>query len=349
MTPHRSRIPDEHAARLSVLPEPLRAVLEAELAAGNEIVEVGSSFPAPPVGVYVKLARAVTTRPRADGDGISFHDRNGSSYSGEFHDEGRFHFILEPPHPPQPEPDMHAIRARLDAEHAAALVPPGADTAMDSGADADTNADKDADKDAVSRFRQSMVMDYEKWHDGIGYDLSVLAAATPAERAQIEGLLVARGVSDWRDAEALAALDSPAARAVLEDALRSGSTEIRLAVTRHAPDVGSDEQRVSSLVAALETTELFGGLSQALDEVPDIHPQRVLDALFRGALQRSGEVAVHFAAMLCFLHGKADEPFDWNQRPFFLRFHTEVRSEREAVFRELCGMIGVDAKKYLAP
>jgi hypothetical protein len=51
--------------------------------------------------------------------------------------------------------------------------------------------------------------------------------------------------------------------------------------------------------------------------------------------------------MLTFLHGKADEPFDWEQRPFFLRFHTEVRSEREAVFHELCERIGVDAGKYL--
>ena len=51
--------------------------------------------------------------------------------------------------------------------------------------------------------------------------------------------------------------------------------------------------------------------------------------------------------MLAFLHGQADEPFGWNQRPFFLRFHTAVRSEREAVFRELCARIGVDAGTYL--
>jgi hypothetical protein len=47
--------------------------------------------------------------------------------------------------------------------------------------------------------------------------------------------------------------------------------------------------------------------------------------------------------MLAFLHGKASEPFDWQQRPFFLRFHTEDRREREAVFRELCAKLGIDA------
>jgi hypothetical protein len=204
-----------------------------------------------------------------------------------------------------------------------------------------------ADTEAVRRFRESMVIDHEKWHDGIGYDLAVLRAATPGERGAIESLLLARGAADWRDVEALAALGTPAALAALQDALATGSTEIRLAVLRHAPDLVSHDVRVANLVAALESAEPFGGLSQTLAEVPACHPPPVLDALFRGALERGGDVAVHFAAMLAFLHGKADEPFDWNQRPFFLRFHTEVRSEREAVFRELCELIGVDAGQYV--
>ena len=88
----------------------LRDLLLAELAAGNSIVEVGHSFPAPPVGCYFKLASPVSTRPRASGDGIDFYDRNSSIYSGEFTDAKRFFFILEPPNPPPPEPDMDAIR-----------------------------------------------------------------------------------------------------------------------------------------------------------------------------------------------------------------------------------------------
>ncbi len=323
MSPPGSRIPDEHVARLAGLPAPLRALLEAELAAGNGIVEVGSSFPAPPVGVYVKLARPVSTRPRADGDGISFYDRNGALYSGEFHDERRFHFILEPPHPPEPEPAPPADRAP-----AAGGVPGGSE--------------------AVHRFRESMVIDFDAWHDGTGYDLSALTSATPAERRQLESLLVARGVSGWRDVEALAALETPAARELLQAAMQSSSLALRLAVIRHAPGVASHEQRVGTLVEALQTAEFFGGLSQALDELPDFHPQPVLDALFRGALQRGGDVAVHCAAMLTFLHGKADEPFDWEQRPFFLRFHTDEPRERQAVFRELCERLGVKAETYLA-
>lgn len=340
MTPARDLIPAEYAARLAGFPPELKALLEAELAAGNEIAEVASCFPAPPAGVYVKLARPVTTRPRADGGGISFYDRNGSTYSGEFHDARRFHFVLEPPHPPEPEPDMDAIRA---AVHGSRLVPTSSGESQSSASASPTSAEDGA----VRRFERSMVVDYEKWHDGIGYDLEVLRAATPDERKQIEDLLVARGASDWRDVEALASLDTPRAQAALRTASRTGSREIRLAVVSHAPELVPDAERTALLVAALGTDVLFGGLSQALDQVAEFHPPEVIDALFRGALGRTGDVAVHFAAMLTFLHGKAAEPFDWNQRPFFLRFHTEDRAEREAAFRELCARIGADPAKHL--
>src|SRR5262249_33247684 len=38
------------------------------------------------------------------------YDRNSSIYSGEFTDAKRFYFVLEPPDPPPPEPNMDAIR-----------------------------------------------------------------------------------------------------------------------------------------------------------------------------------------------------------------------------------------------
>jgi diadenosine tetraphosphatase ApaH/serine/threonine PP2A family protein phosphatase len=97
----------------------------------------------------------------------------------------------------------------------------------------------------------------------------------------------------------------------------------------------------------LQNADLYSGLSKTLDQIEDFHPPEVVEALFRGALQREGEVSVHFAAMLMFVHGKAKEPFDWEQRPFFLRFHTENRAERAAAFQELCEKIGVDASAYL--
>jgi len=104
----------EQQKELTSFPPALRALVEAELAAGNSIDEVGHSFPAPPVGAYLKLAIKVTTRPRETGEGLHFYERNGSSYSGEFTDAQRFYFVLEPANPPPPELDMDAARKALE-------------------------------------------------------------------------------------------------------------------------------------------------------------------------------------------------------------------------------------------
>lgn len=319
-------IPAEFMADLKAMPQVLRELLEAELAAGNRIEEVSYGFPAPPVGACFRLARRVSTRERASGGGIDFRERNSSTHSGEFTDAKRHFFILEPPAPEPEEPDSDAIRAARA---------PAPDPPRETKAPAE---------DAVARFAKSMQMDHEKWHDGTGYDLDVLETASPKEKARIEAMLVARGVRDWRDVEALAAIDSPQARALLVEAAQCGDPTIETAVMRAAPELVSDGRRTASLVAALETAEVYGGLTQALLEVEEFHPPQVVDALFRGVLNRDGATAGHFAAMLMYLHGKTEEPYDFELRPFFLQFQDGDRREH---FRELCERIGVDAGKYL--
>lgn len=101
--------PDQNA-ELAKFPTALRALIDAELAAGNIIEEIGHSHPAPPVGAFVKFTKKVATRVRASGEGLKFYERNSSLYSGEFYDDERFFFVLEPANPPPPYPDMDAIR-----------------------------------------------------------------------------------------------------------------------------------------------------------------------------------------------------------------------------------------------
>jgi len=79
----------------------------------------------------------------------------------------------------------------------------------------------------------------------------------------------------------------------------------------------------------------------------EFHPPTVIDALFKAALAAPGESAVHYAALLFFLHGRAKEPFDWDHRPFFLKFNETDRKLRRAAFKELCETCGVDAGKYM--
>ena len=199
----------------------------------------------------------------------------------------------------------------------------------------------------LERFLASMVMDFDKWHDGTGYDVALLDLMSRSECDQAEEALIRHSPRDWRDIEALARINSPRARREVGAALTSSDNHVRREAMRHAGDKAQPADRERLLVRSLENDVIYGGLTQAIDEAATFYPPAVVDALFRGALNRNGEAAVHFAALLMFIHGKSAEPFDWNHRPFFLRFHTADRAERERVFRELCETVGVDPAKYL--
>lgn len=108
------------AKEIAAFPAALRELIEAELAAGNRVVEVSSTFPAPQCGAYAKLEKPVTTRPREAGCGLKFVDRNWLSYTGEFSDDLGHFFVLEPPRPPEMEADMNAIREEMAARCRAA-------------------------------------------------------------------------------------------------------------------------------------------------------------------------------------------------------------------------------------
>jgi hypothetical protein len=66
------------------------------------------------IAEIARLARKVGTRPRASGDGLAFRARFSSLSSGEFTDAERVHFVVEPPDPPLPEPDMDEIRRQAN-------------------------------------------------------------------------------------------------------------------------------------------------------------------------------------------------------------------------------------------
>jgi hypothetical protein len=198
---------------------------------------------------------------------------------------------------------------------------------------------------AVERFLSSMIVDLEKWRDGIGYDLEAIAEASGNDREKIQAAVIRHEPRGWQDIEAMAALDTPVSRQAIRSSRDSRDAEVRAAVLRFGKALLSEDERTELLVEGLETAEFYGGLTQFLAHAETWHPAPVIDALFRGASHREGEIAVHFAAMLMYLHGKADEAFDWAHRPFFLRFHTEDPAEREAAFRELCERVGQDPRR----
>lgn len=311
--------PDGVDEELAAFPPALRALVDAERAVGNPVADLGHSHPAPPRGAFVRLERPLTTAVPA---GLVVRERNGSLSSDEVTDDEAVHWVVGGPHPP-PEPiDMDAIRA---AANRATAVPPTPAPAM--GADVPSGA--------WARFVDSVPLDYERWHDGIGMDLEAIDDLAPDERARAEALLRAEPPT-WREVEALARLATPGAEAALGEALRSGPLDVRLAVAEDAPHLVGPGELDALLVWGLATVEPLDGLSRLLSHVARHHPPSVVEALWACARTREGDVAVHAAAMLDFVAGPARSTFDWDHRPLYLRFHAPPGTpERAAALADL--------------
>ena len=211
-----------------------------------------------------------------------------------------------------------------------------------------TDSDISSSVSPLQRFEKSMEVDYEKWHDGIGYDIDAIRLASPTERKAIEQILIHHSPRDWRDIEALAEIDTESARETIKNAMEDPNPDVRVAVARFAPNLVTNSERSQSIIKALQHAELFSGLSQVLDDIEEYHPIEVKEALIAGLLNREGEVAVLFAGMLFYLYGKAEEPFDMEQRPLFLQFNTENKEQRVQAFRELCKQLNINPEEFLA-
>ena len=206
----------------------------------------------------------------------------------------------------------------------------------------DRHGDRSApNESALARFERSLFIDYEQWHDGVGYDVATLRELTADERRRIEARLTPP--DGWRDVEALAVLaklGSDSARAELRRVSAAGSSEVRLAVLRYAPELVDETARTTALVEALDGATAFDSFTTTLEQVAAFHPRPVIDALWRGLETRQGEVASHYAGMIAFLHGKADSSFDWSMRPLLLEFKTEDAAARRAAIQKLRTFVG---------
>ena len=177
---------------------------------------------------------------------------------------------------------------------------------------------------AYERFLSSMVITYMMWHDGDGYAVDAIAEMTPEERVEIEAKLIGRlseSAADWRDIEALAYLRTPTAVAAIDKARTHRNNEVRKQALEYflnradeesAPDPEQLDEQVAKAVA--------GGAIDMAQTHPTPRVKRALLDLARlgNAVQR-----VNAAAMLMYLCGQAKEAFDWEQRPFYLRFNGE--------------------------
>jgi hypothetical protein len=103
-------IPREFEKSVSRLPPGVRAVLEAELAAGNTIAHAGGGFPAPPAGECVKLAqpfKVATKKGFAVPAGVQVRlQPNHSLVTAEFGDDDKGWFWVIDTAPPYEEREL---------------------------------------------------------------------------------------------------------------------------------------------------------------------------------------------------------------------------------------------------
>src|ERR1051325_9887261 len=106
----------------------------------------------------------------------------------------------------------------------------------------------------MQRFLNSMAMSYDRWHDGIGYDLEAIDEMTDDEKAAVIGLLIKESSQPWRNFEELQHINTPLAISAIKRALTGGSLQVRIAASRFAE--GSEPEREAILVEAISKGEL---------------------------------------------------------------------------------------------
>jgi len=204
----------------------------------------------------------------------------------------------------------------------------------------------DSQGPAFQRFLESMKIDFYKWHDGIGYDLDAFNEMNRSELKQVEDLLISRKDSNWRDVEALAALNTPFAVQALRDCLQSHNLECRLFAAKFLKEMGIEDQVEEVVIQTLPDTKIGNGLTFALSLAKTYPTEAIRQCILSTALTGNDDVRVHCAAMSLFLYGKAKSDFDPNNTIIY-DFHEKDLAIRMKHFIELCRLVGVNPSAIL--
>jgi hypothetical protein len=200
---------------------------------------------------------------------------------------------------------------------------------------------------AYGAFVKSMEMDYDKWHDGVGYDLDTLSKLTPEECNSAALMLIAHlgTTGDWRELEALVRIGTPLALGAVRRAQETGPLRTRLYALRQLMAAGEKIDPDPLIAEAFAEGDLYGGLSTAIDLAAEYRRASLIPMLLARTLEGTPEARIHAAALAWFLAGKSDEPFDMSERPLFLCFGEEDKGVRRAAHAELTRRMGVKQKE----
>ena len=200
-----------------------------------------------------------------------------------------------------------------------------------------------AESPAVRRFVASTMLSMDQWRDGEGYDLSALHGLSNPEAAYILDLLNDRlenAGADIRDVDAMAALEIPPARMVIQRLAEHWSPAIRLRAAEYLTERGDPSAAEREILRLLGDSKTDIG-ADALMTMAERHPTpAVRAALLECALDGADHLRVHAAGLALFLAGGARESFDWDHRPLFLEFGERDRALRVTAMKRLKALMG---------
>lgn len=185
--------------------------------------------------------------------------------------------------------------------------------------------------DLFHRFKDSMIIDYEQWHDGVGYDVSLIAQMSEADRQSVEDLILSGGLKDWRDLETLHVLRTERAWAAIVSARTGPVEELRLAAMDYGPQPDEDVME-EQVLAGLNDPKRMGA---AIDSASDCPTHAVKERLIEVARTADLPYGYSAAATLYEIAGLIDSRWDMAHRDFFLRFSAPPGPERDEATAEL--------------
>lgn len=176
---------------------------------------------------------------------------------------------------------------------------------------------------AYTRFKQSMMIDYDAWKEGTPYDIAALSEITAEERDLLTEEITQRGSLDWRDVEALRALaTSNARKRISETAVEQTDGAGIEAFMDEIKEHGWTEDIERRFIDKLEAAASMTGALDRLYDIAEAHPtEAVLRQLFRNARVSSDPtVRYSMGAFLLYLAGHVESRyvFDTDHRPHLL-------------------------------
>jgi hypothetical protein len=181
---------------------------------------------------------------------------------------------------------------------------------------------------AYTRFKQSMVLDYDRWKEGTPYDIAALEEITPEERDLVTDEICEQSSLDWRDVEALRALGND--KAIQRIGKAAEKQTDGAGIEAFMDDIAAQGWTEAIEARFIDKLERAASMTGALDRLYEIAEQHKTPAVMKQLMRNariSGDPTVRYSmgGFLLELTGHTDTryTFDPNIRPHLLDLNSD--------------------------